>query len=106
VVPPSALVFVHRKQVIAFAEKRRLPGIYGFREVTAEGRLASYSADVVEIARRGATYVDKILRGARPGELPIEKPMRYDLVINLKTAKALGLTLPQSILLRADQVIE
>jgi putative ABC transport system substrate-binding protein len=106
VVPPSALVFVQRKQVITFAERRRLPGVYGFREVTAEGGLASYSANVVEIASRGATYVDKILRGARPGELPIEQPTRYDLVINLKTARALGLTIPPSLLLRADQVIE
>jgi putative tryptophan/tyrosine transport system substrate-binding protein len=106
VVPPSALVYVHRKQVIAFAERRRLPGVYCFREVTAEGGLASFSANLSEIASHGATYVDKILKGARPGELPIEQPTRYDLVINLKTAKALGLTIPPSLLARADQIID
>ena len=68
--------------------------------------LASFSANLSEIASHGATYVDKILKGARPGELPIEQPTRYDLVINLKTAKALGLTIPPSLLARADQVIE
>jgi putative ABC transport system substrate-binding protein len=106
VVPPSALVYVHRKQVIAFAERRRLPGVYGFREVTTDGGLASFSANLLEIASRGATYVDKILKGARPGELPIEQPTRYDLVINLRTANALGLKIPPSLLARADHIIE
>jgi putative ABC transport system substrate-binding protein len=106
VVPPSALVYVHRKQVITFAEKHRLPGVYGFREVTTDGGLASFSASLSEIASRWAAYVDKIIRGAKPGDLPIEQPTRYDLVINLKTAKALGLTIPPSLLARADQVIE
>jgi putative ABC transport system substrate-binding protein len=106
VAPPSALLYVHRKQVVAFAEKQRLPGVYGFREVTVDGGLASFSANLSEIATKGATYVDKILKGAKPGDLPVEQPTKYDLVINLKTAKALGLTLPPLLLLRADQVLE
>jgi len=106
VAPPSALLYVQRKQVIAFAEKRRLPAVYGFREVTLEGGLASYSANLSDIAVRGATYVDKILKGANPGDLPVEQPTRYELVINMKTAKALGLTMPPALLLRADEVIE
>jgi putative tryptophan/tyrosine transport system substrate-binding protein len=106
VAPPSALLYVHRKQVIAFAEGRRLPAVYGFREVTSDGGLASFSANLSEIATRGATYVDKILKGAKPGDLPIDQPTKYDLVINLKAAKALGLTIPPSLLQRADQVIE
>ena len=106
VAPPSALLYVHRKQVVAFAEKRHLPAVYGFREVSVDGGLASFSANLSEIAIRGATYVDKILKGAKPGDLPIDQPTKYDLVINLKAAKALGLTIPRSLLLRADQVIE
>ena len=96
---------MHRKEVIAFADKRRLPGVYGFREMTTDGGLASFRANLSEIASKGAIYVNKILKGAMPAELPIEQPTRYDLIINLKTAKALGLTIPPSLLLRADQVI-
>jgi putative ABC transport system substrate-binding protein len=106
VAPPSALLYLYRRQVIEFAEKRRLPAVYGFREVTSDGGLASYSASLLEIARRGANYVDRILKGTKPGDLPVEQPTRYDLVVNMKTAKALGLTIPPSLLARADQVIE
>jgi len=88
------------------AAKHRLPGVYSWREAVDAGGLLSYGPDFRDLSRRAATYVDKILKGAKPGDLPIEQPTKYDLVINLKTAKALGLTIPQTLLLRADQVIE
>jgi putative tryptophan/tyrosine transport system substrate-binding protein len=106
VMPPSAILYLQRKQVIEAAERRRLPAVYGFREVTLDGGSASYSASLSDIAVRGAAYVDKILKGARPADLPVEQPTKYDLLLNLKTAKALGLTIPPSLLARADQVIE
>jgi len=86
--------------------KGHLPSIYGLREYVEAGGLMVYSPNTLELERRSATYVDKILKGAKPADLPIEQPTRFELVINLKTAKALGLTIPQSVLLRADQVIE
>ena len=84
----------------------RLPVAYGFREHVDAGGLFSYSADLAENFRLAARYVDKILRGAKPADLPVEQPTRFQLIINLKTAKALGLTIPQSLLLRADEVIQ
>jgi putative ABC transport system substrate-binding protein len=84
----------------------RLPAIYQWREFAEGGGLMSYGADLLALYRRLPTFVDKVLKGAKPAELPVELPMKYELVINLKTAKALGLTIPPSLLARADQVIE
>jgi putative ABC transport system substrate-binding protein len=83
-----------------------VPAIYSIRSVVAEGGLMSYGPDVVGDYRRAATYVDRILRGAKPSELPVQQPIKFDLAINLKSAKALGLTVPPSLLARADEVIE
>ena len=103
---PSGFTFSFGEQISEFSLANRLPSIHGYRESVKARGLLSYGPSVTEIARHGAIYVDKILRGARPGDLPVEQPTRFELVINLKTAKALGLTIPQTILLRADQVIE
>jgi len=94
------------KQIAERAAKRRLPSIYGQREYVEAGGLMVYSSNPFDLERRAATFVDKILKGAKPAGLPIEQPSKFDLVINLKTAKTLGLTIPSSLLLRADQVIE
>jgi putative ABC transport system substrate-binding protein len=98
--------WTQRRVIIEFAARQRLPAVYPFAIYAESGGLISYGAEHLDIYRRAATYVDKILKGARPGDLPIEQPTKFELVINLKTAKTLGLTLPQSVLLRADQVIE
>ena len=103
---PMALFFAHRKQIADLAVKNRLPAIYGNRDYVDAGGLMSYGAHLPDLYRRAATYVDKILKGAKPADLPVEQPTKFELVINLKTAKALGLTIPQSILIRADQVIQ
>jgi putative ABC transport system substrate-binding protein len=99
------LVF-HEKKLAGLALQNRLPAIFGFRGFADQGGLISYGASLREQYRRAASYVDKILKGANPGELPIEQPTRFDLVINLKTAKALGLTVPDKLLALADEVIE
>jgi ABC-type uncharacterized transport system substrate-binding protein len=96
----------HRARIADFAAKSRLPSLSGEREQTEVGGLMSYGPSRLDLFQRAATYVDKILKGAKPAELPVEQPTKFELVINLKTAKVLGLTIPQSILLRADQVIE
>ena len=102
----SATLIVARRQIAAFGLQYGLPLSAGFREVVEEGGLVSYGADLRGSWRRAALYVDRILKGAKPADLPVEQPRTFELVINLKTAKALGLTIPQSILVRADQVIE
>ena len=106
VVWSDALTITHRGQIIDFATKRRLPTASNFRELAEAGGLMAYAVSLRDNYRRGATYVDKILKGAKPADLPVEQPTRFDLVINLKTAKTLGLTIPQSLMVRADQVIE
>jgi putative ABC transport system substrate-binding protein len=95
-----------RKRIIALAARHRLPAIYEWRESAEDGRLLAYGAKIRDLNRRVAAFVDKILKGAKPGDLPVEQPTSFELVINLKTAKALGLTIPPSLLQRADQVIE
>jgi putative tryptophan/tyrosine transport system substrate-binding protein len=95
-----------RKRIVDLAVQHRLPGVYGLREYAEAGGLMSYGPVLIDNYRRAAVYVDKILKGARPEDLPVEQPTLFELVVNLKTAKAFGLTLPQSLLLRADQVIE
>jgi putative ABC transport system substrate-binding protein len=96
----------NRTGIARLAAKTRLPAVYGIREHVEDGGLLFFGASPSDLNRRAATYVDKILKGAKPGELPVEQPEKFELVINLKTAKALGLTIPPSLLLRADQVIE
>jgi ABC-type uncharacterized transport system substrate-binding protein len=96
----------HRHQIVEFAAKNRLPAMYGGPMFAEPGGLLIYSVDFHELWRRAAVYVDRILRGAKPADLPIEQPKKFLLIVNLKTAKALGLTIPQSILLRADEVIQ
>jgi putative ABC transport system substrate-binding protein len=110
---PGALVVLadfltmnHRGRIAEFATKNRLPAISEFREFAAAGCLMAYGPSAPDLGRRAAVLVDKILKGAQPGDLPIEQPTKFELVINLKTAKALGLTIPPSLLLRADQIIE
>lgn len=96
----------YREILSDFALKNRLPTIFGAREFVAAGGLMSYGANVPELFRRAAVYVDKILKGARPQDLPIEQPTKFELIVNVKTAKALGITIPPSVLLRTDQVVE
>ena len=102
----DAVFRAQRAQIVALAAKSRLPAVYGLREQAEAGGLMAYGASVPELFRRAATYVDKILKGAKPADLPVEQPTKFELVINLKTAKALGLTIPPSLLQRADQVIQ
>jgi putative ABC transport system substrate-binding protein len=103
---PDAMFLTERRHIAALTAAARLPTMYGLREHVEAGGLMSYGIDLRESARRGAIYVDKILKGAKPGDLPVELPTKWELVFNLKTAKELGLTIPQSILFRADEVIE
>ena len=100
------IFFAHRALLAEFAVKHRLPTMLANREVVEAGGLMSYGANLEAMFRRAATYVAKILKGAKPGDLPVEQPTKFELVINLKTAKALGLTIPQSVLIRADEVIQ
>jgi putative ABC transport system substrate-binding protein len=108
--PNALLVFaaspVQQNRIVEFAAKNRFPALYGFREAVDSGGLMSFGPKFLDLWRGAANYVDRILKGAKPGDLPVEQPTKFELVINLKTAKALGLTIPPSLLLRADQVIE
>ena len=101
----DSIFILHRTRLADLAARSRLPAAYGTRESVDAGGLMSYGPSVRDLVRRSATFVDKILKGAKPGDLPVEQPTKFDLVINLKTAKALGLTIPPSLLLRADEVI-
>jgi putative tryptophan/tyrosine transport system substrate-binding protein len=106
IVTGSPLTAVHRDLIIALAARHRLPAVYGFRFFATAGGLISYGPDIVDQYRRAAGYVDRILKGEKPGDLPVQAPTKYELVINLKTAKALGLEIPSSVLARANEVIE
>jgi putative ABC transport system substrate-binding protein len=100
-------VFLHnRGRIVDFAARNRLPAVYPYRELVEAGGLMSFGPNYADMHRRAATYVDKILKGAKPGELPVEQPTKFELIINLKSAKAFRLTIPQSLLLRADEVIQ
>jgi putative ABC transport system substrate-binding protein len=102
----DAVFRAQRAQIVGLAAKSRLPAVYGLREEAEAGGLMAYGSSVPQLFRRAATYVDKILKGAKPADLPVEQPTKFELVINMKTAKRLGLTVPQSLLLQADLVIE
>jgi len=103
---PSSMFFVERRRIVDLAAKHRLPSMSVAREFVELGGLIAYGASITDSIRRAAIYVDKILRGAKPSDLPVEQPTKFELVINLKTAKALGVTIPQSVLVRADHIIE
>ena len=106
IVLADSMFFYHRKTIVALAARYRLPTVYFNRKFADDGGLISFGASYADLYQRTARYVDKILQGAKPGDLPIEQPTKFDIVINLKTAKALGITIPQSLLLRADEVIQ
>ena len=106
IVFPGPLLFSAHKQLVARAARHRLPVVHSQREYVDAGGLASYGVNLSDNFARAALFVDKILRGARPADLPVEQPTKFELVINMRTAKALGLTIPQTLLLQADQVIE
>ena len=106
VVMTDLFMTVHRASIILAAARNNVPAVYSLSYFVRDGGLLSYGVDVVDIFRRAAFYVDRILRGAKPAELPVQLPTKYEMALNLKTAKALGLAIPPSILLRADEVIE
>ena len=105
-VPPDGMFLAHQARIIDLAASHRLPAMYGVRELVEAGGLMGYGVNLPEMYRRGAFFVDRILKGANPGDLPVEQPTNFELVINMRTAKALGLTIPPTLLQRADQVIE
>jgi putative ABC transport system substrate-binding protein len=106
IVPPDTFTTRHYKLIVELATRTRLPAIYTFRYFAIAGGLASYGPDVTDQFRRAATYVDRILRGEKSGDLPVQQPTKFDLVINLKTAQALGLAIPETLLATADEVIQ
>ena len=101
----SPFLNAYRKTIIDLAAKNQLPAIYQWKESAEAGGLMSYGSTLVELFRRTTTILDKILKGAKPADLPVEQPTKFELIVNLKTAKALGLTMPQSVLIRADELI-
>jgi putative ABC transport system substrate-binding protein len=106
IVLPSAFTAAHREQIVALAATHRLPAVYPFKYFAVVGGLLTYGFDNIDLYKRAASYVDRILKGAKPNDLPIQQPTRFELVVNLKTAKALGLNIPEAFLSRADEVIE
>jgi putative tryptophan/tyrosine transport system substrate-binding protein len=105
VVLQDALTIAHAKRIIDFAQMHRLPAMYGSTEFVDAGGLISYAAQFPDLFRRAATYVDKILKGAKPADLPIEQPTKFELVVNLKAAREIGLSIPPDVLAKADRVI-
>ena len=103
---PDVFMAAHRAPIIAAAARNNVPAVYGLSAYAKDGGLLSYGVDQVDNFRRAASYVDRILRGAKPGGLPVQFPVKYEMVVNLKTVKALGLAVPPSILLRADEQVE
>jgi putative ABC transport system substrate-binding protein len=106
VIPPDATTIVHRNLIVELANEHRLPAVFAFRLFVAAGGLMSYGIDFVDVFRQAASYVDRILHGAKPADLPAQAPTKYETIVNLKTAKALGLAVPPTLLVRADEVIE
>jgi ABC-type uncharacterized transport system substrate-binding protein len=106
IVPPDAFTIVHHKLFIRLANQHRLPAVYAYRTYIAQGGLMSYGPDPYDMFRRSASYVDRILKGEKPADLPVQVPVKYELAVNLKTARALGLEIPPTLLARADEVIE
>jgi len=106
IVPPDAFTVLHHQFFIRLAQQHRLPAVYAYRTYVAEGALMSYGPDVYDLFRRSASYIDRILKGAKPADLPVQQPTKFELAINLKTAKALGLQIPDKLLAIADEVIE
>jgi putative ABC transport system substrate-binding protein len=106
IIGPSSMFIGQRRRLADLATNNRLPTVFTIRDYPQVGGLMSYGPNYPDLFRRSATYVDKILKGAKPGDLPIEQPTKFELVINLKTAKTLGLIIPPSLLLRADEVIQ
>ena len=106
VMPDGGFTTVHRRKIISLAAQNNIPAVYPDVSFAKDGALLSYGPNRADILRRSASYVDRILRGAKPADLPVQLPIKFEMAVNLKTSKALGLTVPQSILLRADEVIE
>jgi putative ABC transport system substrate-binding protein len=105
-ISPDRFLLTYRASIVRFVITNRLPGMFPFRDFVDEGGLMAYGPDYTDLYRRAAIYVDKVLKGAKPADLPVEQPTKFELVINLKTAKALGLTIPPSLLQRADELIQ
>jgi putative tryptophan/tyrosine transport system substrate-binding protein len=106
IVPPDPFINTHRKRIVELAAQRRVPAIYALRSATVEGGLMSYGVDLPDLFRQAAGYTDRILRGERPGDLPVQQPSKFEMIINLRTAKLLGLTVSDKLLVAADEVIE